>query len=51
MKKGFASLLVLIEGLAIGLLIGLALSTQQRLKLLRQIVAVLEPATLAMPDG
>lgn len=50
MKKLLVLLLILLDGLIIGLIAGLFLSTEQRLKLSKQLAPVIEGMEERVPD-
>lgn len=51
MKKILVLLAILLDGIAVGLILGLLLSTEQREKLSRQLAVVVEGMETNMPDG
>ena len=51
MKKKLIRLAILLDGIIIGLVIGLLLPTEQREKLSRQVAAVMTGILEYMPDG
>ena len=51
MKKMLVLLAILLEGVAVGLILGLLLPTEQRDKLSRQLAILIDGLTMRMPDG
>jgi hypothetical protein len=51
MKKLLVLLAILLDGISVGLILGLLLSTEQREKLSRQLAVVVAEVEANMPDG
>lgn len=51
MMKMLSRIMILLGGVAVGVVVGLLLSSEQRLKLSQQLAAVMEGMVERMPDG
>lgn len=51
MKKLLVLLVILLDGVVVGLIAGLLLSTEQRLKISRQLVGAIRGMEEQMPEG
>ncbi len=51
MKRVLLRLAILLDGVAVGLMLGLLMSTEQRLKISQQLAPLIEGMAAQMPDG